>query len=45
MAGIPELNVSQPEYVAGLAQLLRKEPLLNWQDYLIAHALDGYAHI
>ncbi|ATP28567.1 peptidase M13 [Chromobacterium violaceum] len=43
VAGIPELNVSQPEYVAGLAQLLRKEPLLNWQDYLIAHALDGYA--
>ncbi|MEN2424421.1 M13 family metallopeptidase [Chromobacterium vaccinii] len=43
MPGISALNVSQPEYVAGLAQLLRKEPLLNWQDYLIAHTLDGYA--
>ncbi|MEO9383550.1 M13 family metallopeptidase [Chromobacterium phragmitis] len=43
MGGVQELNVSQPEYVAGLAKLLGKEPLLAWQDYLVAHALDGYA--
>ncbi|POZ61884.1 peptidase M13 [Chromobacterium alticapitis] len=45
-AGLPgsaEINVAQPDYVAGLAKLLQKEPLLNWQDYLTAHTLDGYA--
>ncbi|OHX19764.1 M13 family metallopeptidase [Chromobacterium sphagni] len=45
-AGVPDLavvNVSQPEFVSALAQLLRKEPLLNWQDYLVVHTLDGYA--
>ncbi|WP_047244057.1 M13 family metallopeptidase [Chromobacterium subtsugae] len=42
-ADLAVLNVNQPEYVSGLAQLLRKQPLLNWQDYLIAHTLDGYA--
>ncbi|OHX11819.1 peptidase M13 [Chromobacterium amazonense] len=43
MAEVGEFNVAQPEYVAGVAKLLQKEPLLNWQDYLIAHILDGYA--
>ncbi|AUH53623.1 peptidase M13 [Chromobacterium sp. ATCC 53434] len=45
-AGIADpglFNVDQPEYVKGLALLLQKEPLLVWQDYLIAHTLDGYA--
>ena len=43
VADLAVLNVNQPEFVSGLAQLLQKQPLLNWQDYLIAHTLDGYA--
>ncbi|OWY37456.1 peptidase M13 [Xenophilus sp. AP218F] len=45
-AGVPDLkavNVGQPEYVAGVETLLRREPLVVWQDYLLAHALDAYA--
>ncbi|WP_174774502.1 M13 family metallopeptidase [Chromobacterium paludis] len=39
----PAFNVAQPAYVAELGRLLRSEPLLSWQDYLIAHTLDAYA--
>ncbi|UTH73104.1 M13 family metallopeptidase [Chromobacterium sp. IIBBL 290-4] len=41
---LPQLNIAQPEYLSALAVLLKKEPLINWQDYLVAHLLDGYSN-
>ncbi len=38
-----EVNVAQPSYVQGLAQLLHSQPMAVWRDYLQLRAFDSYA--
>ncbi len=36
---VSEVNVGQPDYVAGLAELVTDVPLADWQDYLRWHVV------
>ena len=41
--GVDELNVGQPDFIAGLGELLAELPLADWRDYLTFHIVTGYA--
>lgn len=40
---IPQLNVSQPEPIKAMIELINKEPLNVWQDYLTFHTVSNNA--
>jgi len=44
-ARVDEVNVGQPDFVANLAGLLTDIPLVDWQDYLRAHIVMGFASL
>ena len=41
--GVDSVIVGQPEFFKALDQLLKKEPIENWKDYLNWHLLRAYA--
>jgi putative endopeptidase len=43
LEGQAALNVSQPTAIAGMAKLVRSQPLSVWKDYLTLHQLDEAA--
>ncbi|OUS68061.1 peptidase M13 [Pseudoalteromonas sp. A601] len=42
---VPQLNVSQPEPVKAMIELINQEDLAVWKDYLTYHALSGNASL
>ncbi len=40
---LKELNVGQPDFLSGLAKLLKEAPLDNWRTYLRWHLVNAYA--
>ncbi|MCG9747540.1 M13 family metallopeptidase [Shewanella sp. Isolate8] len=42
---VPQLNISQPEPVKAMIELINKEALTVWQDYLTFHAVSDNAEL
>ncbi|MFU2508530.1 M13 family metallopeptidase [Pseudoalteromonas sp. ASV78] len=42
---VPQLNVSQPEPIKAMIELINQEDLAVWKDYLTYHALSGNAEL
>ncbi|MCR2269135.1 M13 family metallopeptidase, partial [Salmonella enterica] len=42
---VPQLNVSQPEPIKAMIELINQEDLAVWKDYLTYHAISGNANL
>ena len=42
---LPQLNISEPEPIKSIITLINSQPLNDWRDYLIYHAISGNAEL